>query len=141
MLFVNCEQWLKLRKKCYNLRLSQIVFGTELKLNTCLIFFLSLMTLLIMFAHVAYGQHLLFLWPLKYVCYIALIDVLNICISYLIDCVSTFSGVQRQLTYDMVHNDDPSSVQGLIEYALKQLQPLNIPKLHLSSRLVNILIY
>lgn len=45
-----------------------------------------------------------------------------------------FRGVQRQLTYDMVHNDDPSSVQGLLEYALKQLQPLNIPKLHLSSR-------
>jgi len=38
----------------------------------------------------------------------------------------------------MLHNDDPSSVQGLIEYALKQLQPLNIPKLHLSSRWVNI---
>jgi len=41
----------------------------------------------------------------------------------------------------MVHNDDPSSVQGLLEYALKQLQPLNTPKLHLSSRLVNILYY
>ncbi|XP_060852469.1 tRNA pseudouridine synthase-like 1 isoform X1 [Rhopalosiphum padi] len=45
-----------------------------------------------------------------------------------------FRGVQRQLTYDMLHNDDPSSVQGLLEYALKQLQPLNTPKLHLSSR-------
>ncbi|XP_026817592.1 tRNA pseudouridine synthase-like 1 isoform X1 [Rhopalosiphum maidis] len=48
-----------------------------------------------------------------------------------------FRGVQRQLTYDMLHNDDPSSVQGLLEYALKQLQPLNIPKLHLSSRSIS----
>jgi len=48
-----------------------------------------------------------------------------------------FSGVQRQLTYEMTHHDDPSSVQGLLEYAIKQLQPLNIPKLHISSRLVN----
>ncbi|XP_025423798.1 tRNA pseudouridine synthase-like 1 [Sipha flava] len=45
-----------------------------------------------------------------------------------------FRGVQRQLTYDMVHHDDPSSVQGLLEYAFKQLQPVNNPKLHLSSR-------
>jgi hypothetical protein len=52
-----------------------------------------------------------------------------------------FSGVQRQLTYDMVHHDDPSSVQGLLEYAFKQLQPVNNPKLHLSSRLVNISCY
>lgn len=48
-----------------------------------------------------------------------------------------FSGVQRQLTYDMTFNDDPSSVQGLLEYAFKQLSPKNIPKLHISSRLVN----
>lgn len=65
----------------------------------------------------------------------------NICILNIINCVYIFSGVQRQLTYDMVHNDDPTSVQGLLEYALKQLQPLNIPKLHLSSRLVNIFIF
>jgi len=45
-----------------------------------------------------------------------------------------FRGVQRQLTYEMTHHDDPSSVQGLLEYAIKQLQPLNIPKLHISSR-------
>lgn len=52
-----------------------------------------------------------------------------------------FSGVQRQLTYEMTHSDDPSSVQGLIEYALKKLQPVNIPKLHISSRLVKFLYY
>lgn len=39
----------------------------------------------------------------------------------------------------MTHYDDPSSVQGLLEYALKQLEPVNIPKLHISSRYVNIL--
>ncbi|VVC35647.1 Hypothetical protein CINCED_3A024746 [Cinara cedri] len=34
----------------------------------------------------------------------------------------------------MTHYDDPSSVQGLLEYAFKQLSPKNIPKLHISSR-------
>ncbi|XP_050537572.1 tRNA pseudouridine synthase A isoform X2 [Daktulosphaira vitifoliae] len=47
-----------------------------------------------------------------------------------------FRGVQRQLTYDIKYNDDPSSIQGIIEYALKQLEPKNLPKLHISSRLV-----
>ncbi|XP_050423245.1 tRNA pseudouridine synthase-like 1 [Adelges cooleyi] len=45
-----------------------------------------------------------------------------------------FRGVQRQLTYDIKHNDDPSSIQGLLEYALKQLEPKNYPRLHISSR-------
>jgi len=53
--------------------------------------------------------------------------------------IYVFSGVQRQLTYDMTHYDDPSSVQGLLEYALKKLQPINIPKLHISSRLEKML--
>lgn len=67
-----------------------------------------------------------------------LLKFINFCIIFLnvIGRILFFSGVQRQLTYDMLHHDDPSSVQGLLEYAFKQLQPVNIPKLHLSSRLV-----
>lgn len=114
--------------------------GTELKLNTCSVFgFISdypvdnvctcgymQTTLIICGLSRLYKRY----W-LKSLTFVYLI--------YLIDCVYIFSGVQRQLTYDMVHNDDPSSVQGLLEYAFKQLQPLNTPKLHLSSRWVNIL--
>lgn len=52
----------------------------------------------------------------------------------LIYYILIYRGVQRQLTYDMKFHDDPSSVQGLLEYAFKQLQPVNIPKLHVSCR-------
>lgn len=57
------------------------------------------------------------------------------------DNILIFSGVQRQLTYDITHYDDPSSVQGLLEYALKQLSPQNLVKLHVSSRSEYILCY
>lgn len=45
-----------------------------------------------------------------------------------------FSGVQRQMPYVQNVTTDVITVQGLIEYALKGLNPLNDPHICISSR-------
>lgn len=45
-----------------------------------------------------------------------------------------FSGVQRQGAYEANINSDVLTIQGLLECALKRLNPLNEPRLFISSR-------
>ncbi|EFA10606.2 tRNA pseudouridine synthase-like 1 [Tribolium castaneum] len=45
-----------------------------------------------------------------------------------------FMGAQRQVTGRMPRPDDPSTVQGQLEMALKRLNPTNDPVVYLSSR-------
>lgn len=45
-----------------------------------------------------------------------------------------FSGLQRQRSRSAIYNEDPSTVQGLMEYAVSRLKPQNNVIMHLSSR-------